>query len=68
MRDVEVIENGITFNRSTKIEHVVVHNVTVGLYFGIGGITESKKTMFVGTEAECNTYIVDNGIIIPEEE
>ena len=67
MRDVSVTERGITFNKSTKIEWVVVHDRTHLIYFDNGGITSTKKTMFVGTKKECITYIKNNEIIIPEE-
>ena len=68
MRNVSVIEKGITFNKSVKTEWVVVHDVKKGIYFGTNGITQSKKTMFVGTEVECDEYIEDNSIVFPEEE
>ena len=68
MRDTKVMVNGEPSNRSTKTEWVVVHDGTRLKHFGTGGITRSSKTMFVGTKSECETYIADNDIIIPEEE
>ena len=68
MRNIEITKNGVTFNRSKKTEWVVVHDGTELKHFGTGGITSSKKTMFVGTKSECETYIAENKIIIPEEE
>ncbi len=69
MRDLEVTEKGETFNKSKKGEFVVVHDGKILKYFGKPtGTTSSKKTMFVGTEAECDTYIIDNSIIIITDE
>ena len=68
MRNVQVTENGKTFNRSTKSEWCVVHEGTKVIYFGNGGITGTQKTMFVGNKGECNTYISDNNLILEESD
>lgn len=60
----EVTENGVTFNQSEPNECVLVHIGTKIVYHGIPeGKVETQQTMFTGTEAECDAYILANDLI-----